>query len=30
MKLHNMARTLMFALALDRDVVLEDINIYAR
>jgi NAD(P)-dependent dehydrogenase (short-subunit alcohol dehydrogenase family) len=26
----NMARTLMFALALDRDVVLEDINIYAR
>lgn len=27
---HNMARTLMYALALDRDVVLEDINIYAR
>ncbi|HEV2912497.1 MAG TPA: SDR family oxidoreductase [Pyrinomonadaceae bacterium] len=26
----NMARTLMFALSLDRDVVLEDINIYAR
>lgn len=26
----NMARTLMFALALDRDVILEDINIYAR
>ncbi len=26
----NMARTLMFALALDRNVVLEDINIYAR
>lgn len=26
----NMARTLLFALALDRDVVLEDINIYAR
>lgn len=26
----NMARTLMFALTLDRDVVLEDINIYAR
>ena len=26
----NMARTLMFALALDRDVVVEDINIYAR
>src|SRR5947209_728041 len=25
---HNMARTLMFALSLDRDVVLEDINIY--
>ena len=27
---HNMARTLMFALSLDRDVVLEDINIYKR
>ncbi len=26
----NMARTLMFALSLDRDVVLEDINIYGR
>jgi NADP-dependent 3-hydroxy acid dehydrogenase YdfG len=26
----NMARTLMFALSLDRDVVLEDINLYAR
>jgi 3-oxoacyl-[acyl-carrier protein] reductase len=26
----NMARTLLFALSLDRDVVLEDINIYAR
>jgi 3-oxoacyl-[acyl-carrier protein] reductase len=26
----NMARALMFALSLDRDVVLEDINIYAR
>jgi 3-oxoacyl-[acyl-carrier protein] reductase len=26
----NMARTLMFALTLDRDVVLEDINIYGR
>jgi meso-butanediol dehydrogenase/(S,S)-butanediol dehydrogenase/diacetyl reductase len=26
----NMARTLMYALSLDRDVVLEDINIYAR
>jgi NADP-dependent 3-hydroxy acid dehydrogenase YdfG len=26
----NMARTLMFALALDRDVVVEDINIYKR
>jgi 3-oxoacyl-[acyl-carrier protein] reductase len=26
----NMARTLMYALALDRDVVLEDINLYAR
>lgn len=26
----NMARTLVFALALDRNVVLEDINIYAR
>lgn len=26
----NMARTLMFALSLDRDVILEDINIYAR
>ncbi|MBD0326458.1 MAG: SDR family oxidoreductase [Pyrinomonadaceae bacterium] len=26
----NMARTLMFALSLDRDVVLEDINIYSR
>jgi NADP-dependent 3-hydroxy acid dehydrogenase YdfG len=26
----NMARTLMFALSLDREVVLEDINIYAR
>lgn len=26
----NMARTLMFALSLDRNVVLEDINIYAR
>ncbi|HVF88669.1 MAG TPA: SDR family oxidoreductase [Blastocatellia bacterium] len=27
---NNMARTLMFALSLDRDVVLEDISIYAR
>lgn len=27
---NNMAHTLMFALSLDRDVVLEDINIYAR
>lgn len=27
---HNMARTLLFALSLDREVVLEDINIYAR
>ena len=27
---NNMARTLMYALSLDRDVVLEDINIYAR
>ena len=26
----NMARTLMYALSLDRDVVLEDINVYAR
>jgi 3-oxoacyl-[acyl-carrier protein] reductase len=26
----NMARTLMFALSLDRDVVLEDINLYKR
>jgi len=26
----NMARTLMYALALDRNVVLEDINLYAR
>jgi 3-oxoacyl-[acyl-carrier protein] reductase len=26
----NMARTLLFALSLDRDVVIEDINIYAR
>ncbi|HUQ30494.1 MAG TPA: SDR family oxidoreductase [Pyrinomonadaceae bacterium] len=26
----NMARTLMFALTLDRDVILEDINIYKR
>ncbi|HYE66476.1 MAG TPA: SDR family oxidoreductase [Pyrinomonadaceae bacterium] len=26
----NMARTLMFALSLDRNVVLEDINLYAR
>ena len=26
----NMARTMMYALSLDRDVVLEDINIYAR
>ena len=26
----NMARTLMYALALDRNVVLEDVNIYAR
>ena len=26
----NMAKTLMFALSLDRNVVLEDINIYAR
>ena len=26
----NMARTLMYALSLDRDVVLEDINLYAR
>jgi NAD(P)-dependent dehydrogenase (short-subunit alcohol dehydrogenase family) len=26
----NMARTLMYALSLERDVVLEDINIYAR
>jgi len=26
----NMARTLLYALSLDRDVVLEDINIYAR
>ena len=26
----NMARTLMYALSLDRDVVLEDVNIYAR
>jgi len=26
----NMARTLMFALSLDRNVVLEDVNIYAR
>lgn len=27
---NNMARTLMYALSLDRNVVLEDINIYAR
>lgn len=27
---NNMARTLMYALSVDRDVVLEDINIYAR
>ncbi|HEY6119746.1 MAG TPA: SDR family oxidoreductase [Pyrinomonadaceae bacterium] len=27
---NNMARTLLYALSLDRDVVLEDINIYAR
>ena len=27
---NNMARTLMYALSLDRDVVLEDVNIYAR
>ena len=26
----NVARTLMYALSLDREVVLEDINIYAR
>jgi hypothetical protein len=26
----NMARTLIYALSLDRNVVLEDINIYAR
>jgi 3-oxoacyl-[acyl-carrier protein] reductase len=26
----NLARTLMFALALDRDVVVEDINLYGR
>jgi 3-oxoacyl-[acyl-carrier protein] reductase len=26
----NIARTLIYALSLDRDVVLEDINIYAR
>ena len=26
----NMARTLMYALSLDRDVVLEDISLYAR
>jgi 3-oxoacyl-[acyl-carrier protein] reductase len=26
----NMARTLLFALSLDRDVILEDINIYSR
>jgi 3-oxoacyl-[acyl-carrier protein] reductase len=26
----NMARTLMFALTLDRDVIVEDINLYAR
>jgi 3-oxoacyl-[acyl-carrier protein] reductase len=26
----NMARTLLFALSLDRDVIVEDINIYAR
>jgi NADP-dependent 3-hydroxy acid dehydrogenase YdfG len=26
----NMARTLMYALSLDREVVLEDISIYAR
>ncbi len=26
----NMARTLLYALSLDRDVVLEDINIYSR
>ena len=27
---HNMARTLLYVLALDRNVVVEDINIYAR
>jgi hypothetical protein len=26
----NMASTLMFALSLDRDVILEDVNLYAR
>ena len=26
----NMAKTLVYALSLDRNVVLEDINIYAR
>ena len=26
----NLARTLMYALSLDRNVVLEDINLYAR
>jgi hypothetical protein len=26
----NMARTLLYALSLDRDVVLEDISLYAR
>jgi len=26
----NMARTLLYALSLDRNVVLEDINIYSR
>jgi NAD(P)-dependent dehydrogenase (short-subunit alcohol dehydrogenase family) len=26
---HNMARTLLFALTLDRDVIMEDINLYA-
>jgi hypothetical protein len=26
----NLARTLMYALALDRNVILEDINLYAR
>jgi short-subunit dehydrogenase involved in D-alanine esterification of teichoic acids len=26
----NMARTLMYALSLDRNVILEDVNVYAR